>query len=47
MDSVLVADSVNGKPLEADGALKLVISSDKRPQRWVQNLKSLMLRTIE
>ena len=46
-DSVLVADSSDGKPLEADGALKLVISGDKRPQRWVQNLKSLTLKTIE
>jgi hypothetical protein len=47
MDSVLVADSNGGKPLEADGALKLVITGDKRPQRWVQNLKSLTLKTIE
>jgi hypothetical protein len=47
MDSVLVADSSDGKPLEADGALKLIISGDKRPQRWVQNLKSLTLKTIE
>jgi hypothetical protein len=47
MDSVLVADSSDGKPLEADGALKLVISGDKRPQRWVQNLRSLTLKTIE
>ena len=47
MDSVLVADASDGKPLEADGALKLVISGDKRPQRWVQNLKSLTLQTIE
>jgi hypothetical protein len=47
MDSVLVADASDGKPLEADGALKLVISGDKRPQRWVQNLRSLTLKTIE
>jgi hypothetical protein len=46
-DSVLVADSSDGKPLAADGALKLIISGDKRPQRWVQNLKSLTLKTIE
>jgi hypothetical protein len=47
MDSVLVADSVDGKPLEADGAMKLVISGDKRPQRWVQNLKTLTLKTVQ
>lgn len=47
MDSVLVADASDGKPLASDGALKLVISGDKRPQRWVQNLRSLTLKTIE
>ena len=47
MDSVIVADTVDGKPLEKDGAIKLVISGDNRPQRWVQNLKSLTLKSID
>ena len=46
-DTVMVADSVDGQPLQKDGAIKLVISGDKRPQRWVQNLKSLTLKSIE
>ena len=45
--SVLVADSLNGQPLANDGAFKLVIPGDTRPQRWVQNLKSLTFKTVE
>jgi hypothetical protein len=44
---VLVADTVDGKPLDKDGAFKLVISEDKRPQRWVQNLKSVTFKTVD
>lgn len=32
---VIVADSMNGQKLDADGAFKLVSSEDKRPPRWV------------
>ncbi len=35
---VLVATAVNGEPLGADGAVKLVSSEDKKPERWVRNL---------
>ena len=45
--SAIVADTVNGKPLAGDGAFKLVIPGDARPQRWVQNLKSLSFKTVE
>ena len=34
-------------PLTRDGAFKLVIPGDTRPQRWVQNLKALTFQTIE
>ncbi len=40
---ILVADSLDGKPLLADGAFKLVASEDRRPARWVRNLKSISL----
>jgi hypothetical protein len=46
-DEVIVADAFENQPIAADGALKLVISGDKRPQRWVQNLKSITLKTVE
>ena len=48
---VIVADAIitDGEfgPLTKDGAYKLVIPGDSRPQRWVQNLKSLTFKTIE
>ena len=47
----IVADAVitDGEfgPLKTDGVFKLVIPGDTRPQRWVQNLKSLTFKTIE
>jgi hypothetical protein len=45
--SVIVADTLAGKPLDKDGIFKLVIPGDTRPQRWVQNLKSLTFKTID
>ena len=44
---VIVATSMGGKPLGADGQLKLVDSSDKKPQRWVRNLKSITVKSAE
>jgi hypothetical protein len=40
---VIVATSVDGKSLGADGDLKLVSSEDKKPQRWVRNLAAVTL----
>jgi len=45
--SAIVAITLDGKPLAADGAFKLVIPGDTRPQRWVQNLKSLNIKTVD
>jgi hypothetical protein len=45
--NAIVADSINGQPLANDGAFKLVIPGDTRPQRWVQNLKSLTFKTLD
>jgi hypothetical protein len=36
--TVLVADSEDGKPIAADGPLKLVATGETRPARWVRNL---------
>ena len=42
---VLVADTMNGKPLdEHSGPLKLVVTEDKRPARSVRNLTSIELK---
>ena len=43
--TAIVADTLDGKPLGPDGAFKLILSGDKRPQRWVRNLASLTLQT--
>jgi hypothetical protein len=40
---VIVADAMDGKPIEKNGPLQLVVSEDKRPARWVRNLTTLTL----
>jgi hypothetical protein len=44
---VLVADSLDGKELGDAGAFKLVSSEDKRPARWVRNLKAISALMIK
>jgi hypothetical protein len=45
---VIVADQMNGKPLDAaSGPFKLVVSEDKRPARSVHNLVSIELRSAD
>jgi hypothetical protein len=45
---VLVADEMNGKPLDAhSGPFRLVVTEDKRPARSVRNLVSLELKMAE
>jgi hypothetical protein len=44
---VIVADEMNGKPLDAhNGPLKLVVTEDKRPARSVRNLVTIELKTL-
>jgi hypothetical protein len=45
--SVVVATSMNGKPLGEDGQFKLVDSADKKPQRWVRNLTAITVKSAE
>jgi hypothetical protein len=44
---VIVATSMDGKGLGADGDLKLVSTGDKKPQRWVRNLAAITMKTVE
>jgi hypothetical protein len=44
---VIIATSMDGKPLGADGELKLVSTEDKKPQRWVRNLTAITLKSAE
>lgn len=46
--TVLVADTMDGKPLDAKaGPFRLVVSEDKRPARSVRNLVRVEVRTAE
>jgi hypothetical protein len=42
----LVALTLNGKPLERDGQLKLVNTEDKKPERWIRNLSAIAVRSV-
>jgi hypothetical protein len=45
---VIVADSMDGKPLDAaNGPFKLVVTDDKRPARCVHSLISIELRAAD
>jgi hypothetical protein len=45
---VLVADSMNGHLLDTkSGPLKLVVTEDKRPVRWVRKLVSIELKSLD
>ena len=45
---IIVADQMNGQPLDAkSGPFRIVASEDKRPARWVRNLTTLELRTVD
>ena len=45
--TVIVADSMDGKALQATGPLQLVAAGEKRPARWVRNLATIQVRSIE
>ena len=44
---VIVADSVDGRKLEKDGAFKMVSTEEKRPARWVRNLASITVIEVK
>lgn len=45
--TVMVADTEDGKPIAADGPLKLVATGEKRPARWVRNLVLIDVKAAE
>ena len=45
--TVIVADSEDGKPITADGPLKLVAIGEKRPAHWVRNLVAIVVKTAD
>jgi hypothetical protein len=45
--TVMVADTLDGKPIADDGPLKLVASGERRPARWVRNLVAIRVQPAE
>jgi hypothetical protein len=45
--SVLLVDSVDGKPLAENGPIELVSSGERRPARWVHGLVSIKVRAAD
>lgn len=45
--TVIVADTLDGKPITEDGPLKLVATGEKRPARWVRNLVAIRVQTAQ
>lgn len=39
--SVLLADSLDGKPLTDDGPIELICSGERRPARWIRGVVSI------
>jgi hypothetical protein len=45
--TVLVADTVDGKPLSENGPFQLVATGEKHPARWVRNLVAIRVKPAE
>jgi hypothetical protein len=45
--TVLVADTLDGKPIGDNGPLQLVATGEKRPARWVRNLVAIRVNPAE
>jgi Oxidoreductase molybdopterin binding domain len=43
--TVIVADTLDGKPLGESGPMQLVATGEKRPARWVRNLVAIRVLT--
>ncbi len=45
--TVLLADSVDGKPITENGPFQLVCTGEKRPARWVRNLVTIRVMAAD
>lgn len=43
----IIAITVDGEPILADGEFRMVASGERRPARWVNNLTALTIVTLE
>jgi len=45
--SVLLVDSVNGKPLADNGPIELICTGEHRPARWVRGVTSISVKAAD
>lgn len=45
--TVIVADTLNGKPLTTSGPFQIVATGEKHPARWVRNLVAIRVLSAE
>lgn len=45
-EQVILADMQDGHPLTKDGPYRLVVTSDKRPARWIRNVTTIEVTSI-
>jgi hypothetical protein len=44
---IILADKKDGKPLpEKEGPFRIVVPTEKRPARWIRNVKSIAIKTV-
>jgi hypothetical protein len=45
---IILADKKDGKPLpEKEGPFRIVVPTEKRPARWIRNVKTIEIKTVE
>lgn len=44
---IILADKKEGKPLpEKEGPFRIVVPGEKRPARWIRNVKTIAIKTV-
>jgi hypothetical protein len=45
---IVLADKKDGKPLpEKEGPLRIIARSEKRPARWIRNVRTIAIKTVD
>ena len=45
---IVLADTKDGKPLpEKEGPFRIVVPAEKRPARWIRNVKTIAIKNVE
>lgn len=44
---IILADKKDGKPLpEKEGPYRIIVPTEKRPARWIRNVKTIAIKTV-